>query len=493
MDFFGPAPQHGLVRCEVRFRGFSEGNRRFPVFAVQLIADDRVWCTIDLVYALFPTGPLGSLSLPERKAFAADKVFVPGARIGRTVPPGETEVTPEDVAASDWLPGTVAALYQAGDGSLEDLCRVVAIKDHAAQVFEAHPSSIAIDGGTTRCAQLPLQRFAVETEARDGTTIARNGGGIEWDWDAIRSSWSADYGVSGGVLMDFYSALTQRFVRRLRVADRHSIEQIKGRPVLYLCNHQVDIESPLFNFVAPAVFGTPIQTISRTEHVQSWVGKLDRLAADYAGMNRLERILYFERSDPAALFKVLDRYREALRRENCSLMVHVEGELALTCRTPVTRLSSVFIDLALQLDLPIVPVRFIGGLPTQPLQQTIPFPIGYGQQDYVCGKPIFPGALTEQPLSDRIATVIAALNAIAPANAVEVPLPGETGFVSSVEARIRAGARPRTAIVFETIARAQHSLPALAAVHEALAKNTTPVDARVAALLSYLRCDLEQG
>jgi len=493
MDFFSPAPRHGLVRCEVRFRGFSEDNARFPWFAVQLIADDRVWCTIDLVYALFPTGPLGSLSLPERKAFAADKVFVPGARIGRTIHPGETQVLPTDIAASDWLPGTVAALYEAGDVSLEDLCRVVAIKDHAAQVYEAHPSSIAIEGGTTRCADLPLRRFAVETQAMDGTVIARDGGAVEWDWDAIRSFWNADYGVSGGVLIDFYSALTQRFVRRLRVADRNFIEQIKGRPVLYLCNHQVDIESPLFNFLAPAVFGTPIQTISRTEHLQSWVGKLDRLADDYPGMNRLERILYFDRSDPAALFKVLERYREALPRENCSLMVHVEGELALTCRTPVTRLSSVFIDLALQLDLPIVPVRFIGGLPTQPLQQTIPFPIGYGQQDYVCGKPIFPDALAKQPLSERIATVVAALNAIAPANAVEVPLPGETGFVSAVEARIRAGARPRTAVVFETIARAQQSIPSLAAVHEALVKNTTPAHARVAALVSYLRRDLEQG
>jgi 1-acyl-sn-glycerol-3-phosphate acyltransferase len=369
----------------------------------------------------------------------------------------------------------------------------VAIKDHAAQAFEAHPSSITIDRGTARCAHLPLQHFPVATETKDGGIVARDGGPVEWDWNAIGRFWNADYGVSGGVLMDFYSALTQRFVRRLRVADPDSIASIKGRPVLYLCNHQVDIESPLFNFLAPAVLGTPIQTISRTEHLQSWVGKLDQLASDYPGMNRLKRILYFDRSDPAALFKVLERYRETLRRENCSLMVHVEGELALTCRSPVTRLSSVFIDLAMQLNLPIVPVRFIGGLPTQPLRQTVPFPIGHGRQDYVCGKPIFPGVLAEQQLSDRIATVISALNAIPPASSVELPLPGETEFVSAVEARIQDGNKPRTAIVFETISRAQQSFPALAAVHEALTKHTTPADVRLAALLFYLRYELEQG
>ena len=95
-------------------------------------------------------------------------------------------------------------------------------------------------------------------------------------------------------------------------------------------------------------------------------------------------------------------------------MVHVEGELGLTCRQPVARTSSVFLDLAVELDLPIVPVRFVGGLPVLPLPQTIPFPVDLGQQDYVFGKPIFPAELATKTLAERMAEFLACINGIAP-------------------------------------------------------------------------------
>jgi len=71
-----------------------------------------------------------------------------------------------------------------------------------------------------------------------------------------------------------------------------------------------------------------------------------------------------------------------------SLMVHVEGTRAFTCRHAVGKMSSAFVDLALKLGAPIVPVRFVGGLPVQPLQKGLEFPVDFGRQDYWIGRPI---------------------------------------------------------------------------------------------------------
>jgi hypothetical protein len=256
---------------------------------------------------------------------------------------------------------------------------------------------------------------------------------------------------------------------------------------LYLCNHQVDIESVLFNFLAQVEFETPIQTISRVEHVGSWVGQLDRFAADHPGMKQPERILYFDRADPAGLFKVLDQYRRARKEDNCSLMVHVEGELGLTCRQPVTRASSVFLDLAVELDLPIIPVRFVGGLPASPLPQTIPFPINLGQQDYVCGTPIFPADLANKTLSEKLAEFLGRINGMAPLASREEPLPGDPTFAAAVEQRIAAGDSAWSAIMIETIAQAPPELPGLDPVRDALFGGRTITDPWLATFVAYFR------
>jgi hypothetical protein len=165
----------------------------------------------------------------------------------------------------------------------------------------------------------------------------------------------------------------------------------------------------------------------------------------------------------------------------------VEGELGLTCRQPVTRLSAVFLDLALELDLPIVPVRFIGGLPILPLQHTIPFPTEFGRQDYVCGEPIFPVALSGRPLPERIAEVIARINAVEPVNSHEHPLPGEASFVAAVKKRVASGASDWAAAMIETIARAHSQFPGLIALNDSVLSDRDSSDPWLAAFAAYLR------
>ena len=66
--------------------------------------------------------------------------------------------------------------------------------------------------------------------------------------------------------------------------------------------------------------------------------------------------------------------------------LHVEGEQALSCRHRVKRMSAVIVDVALDLNLPILPLRYSGGLPVEPLPEIVSFPDGFGQQDYTLGQ-----------------------------------------------------------------------------------------------------------
>ena len=65
-----PAPQKGLVRCEVRFR---DSDERFCRFAIQLIVDDQVWLRCDLTEIMMPKGPLGSAAPADRRTFLRDR------------------------------------------------------------------------------------------------------------------------------------------------------------------------------------------------------------------------------------------------------------------------------------------------------------------------------------------------------------------------------------------------------------------------------------
>src|SRR6185436_9294705 len=76
-------PADGISSCEVRFAGFHLDRDRFPRFHAQLIKDSRVWAEIDLVYALFPTGPLGMATASQRRAFLHGQTYVPGMALGR--------------------------------------------------------------------------------------------------------------------------------------------------------------------------------------------------------------------------------------------------------------------------------------------------------------------------------------------------------------------------------------------------------------------------
>jgi hypothetical protein len=92
-----------------------------------------------------------------------------------------------------------------------------------------------------------------------------------------------------------------------------------------------------------------------------------------------------------------------------ALLVHVEGTRAQRGGQPVTTISAVWFDLAVRFGLTIVPLRFCGGLPQAGVSERQEFPVGYGGQEFVIGRPIEGTLLAKLRLDERRDRVLAAL------------------------------------------------------------------------------------
>ena len=414
MCFFGPTPASGRVRCEVRPDGFM-GTFEYPAFRVQLIGDDGVWCSFRLVEACFPKGVLGRAEPQERRKFLRDRAYVPGLRLSRAHR-GETRLSDPEVAGIDWLPGTVEALY--GSRSAEDIAR----REHIASEHGLHPSVIP--------AALPLTRFELTTRRCEEEVIVTGDARGILDTTLVRAFWRRWFDRGPWPVEDLYYGLIERFVGRVVVTHPKAFEAVKGRSVIFLGNHQVGIESLLFCAIASALCETPTLTLAKMEHKTTWLGQLIEHCFRYPGVEDPGVIAFFDRTDPASLPSIL----RDVAGQGKSLMVHVEGTRSTSCRMPVTKMSGALVELAIQSGAPLVPVRFVGGLPEEPLSKRIDFPIGMGRQDIFLGEPIDPEELSTMHYGERTAHLKAAINGLGPDHAQETPYAGDPEFAARVQA-----------------------------------------------------------
>ncbi|MHB1045578.1 MAG: beta-ketoacyl synthase N-terminal-like domain-containing protein [Thermoanaerobaculia bacterium] len=418
IDFFGPTPTTGTIRCEVRQLPFL-GSPDYPVFRIQLVGPDGVWCQLRLVESCFPKGPLGSTDPASRRAFLRDRAPVEGLRLSR-VEAGATVLLDADVAATDWLPGTVAAVY--GSRETEEIARA----EHAAAAHALHPGRVF--------AQLPLTRFDLAAERTGGEVRVRGDGRGRLDLSPVRRFWTRWFDRGPWPVEDLYYGLVGRFVGRVVVEDPAAYAALRGRSVLYLANHQTGVESLLFSIVASALNEVPTVTLAKIEHRQTWLGKLIAHSFAYPGVADPRVMTFFDREDKASLPRVIGELAAEMKGPGRSVMVHVEGTRSLGCRHPVEKMSGAFIDMALAVGAPIVPVRFVGGLPAEPLEKRLEFPLGMGRQDVHLGEPLMPERLAGLHYGARKALVVEAINSLGVPNAKEQPLPGDPDFERRVSA-----------------------------------------------------------
>jgi 1-acyl-sn-glycerol-3-phosphate acyltransferase len=467
LDLFGPTPSAGEVRCETRFVGFA-GAPDLPAFHVQLIHRDRVWADLDLVEACFPKGPLGAAPPRVRRAFLRDREFVSG--VGLAAHGGdETVLDPEAIERSDWLPGTVAALYGTRDPE------AVAVKEHLAAEHRLHPGNLP--------EALPLTRSSFTVERQNRRIVVRRTAPATLDLGPIRAFWTAWFDRQGWTPEDLCYGLIEHFIARVVLVDPSAYASARGTSLLYLGNHQVGIESFLFSIIASGLNQVPTVTLAKIEHRVSWLGRLIRLLFSYPGVRDPEVIAFFDRSDRTSLPDIIEELAGQMKGPGRSVMVHVEGTRSLSCRTPVTRMSGAFLDMALHVGAPVVPVRFIGALPAEPVAARLEFPVGMGRQEVWIGRPIPPSDLAPLPYGGRKRLVVEAINALGPRYEEEQPLAPRPELASSVAEWVeRTGASPEHATLFRVLQRNPAPCPETARILAAatsgrLEVGTTPTEA----------------
>ncbi len=441
VEFYAPVPRTGEVRCEVRFAGFREENRRFPQFDIAMSAGEQSILALKLVGICFPQGRWGALSRRDRKRFLLKEDYLPGASLGDQGEDGF--FLPLDrVKEQDWFPGALEQVYALPGAQTEKKKTTwIAVKEYVAAQLQKHPAEIILEeeGGSLCQAyhpEFPLRRYRLFSQEK-GAGILVKGAAEKLDIAKARQYWRERLGLQEWVAEDIFAGLARQFISEYQVEDAAVYQALleQARPVLYLANHQTTVEAHLFIYLTSALARQPVGIIAKKEHQKStWIGQLLEKMGQYPGINgSLLHVFYFDRQDQASLLHLLQDIRQKIREQGLSLLVHAEGTRALQCRKPVEKVSSVFIDLALELQLPLVPVRFAGGLPLEPLAQKLEFPYRYGRQSVHLGPPLWPAELAALPYAQRKEKILTALNTTGPPLAAETPSPGDGLFQGKVE------------------------------------------------------------
>jgi acyl transferase domain-containing protein len=475
--FYGPAPVAGRVRCAARFAGFQGGDTRFPMVDVQIMAGDAVWAQFRLVETLFPKGPLGQAAPLARRAFLVDRRYVPGMALSGHEN-GVTTLSLATVKASDWLAGTVASIYAPEYGGValgaEPLALVVAVKEHVARQWQLHPAQLVVALADERAGHdtpdvkrmtavvtspmLPLNRVGVQARLHGETWQIGNldnAPSPSLDLSAVQDFWRTRAHAGSTVVEDLTLALMQRFVRRVEITDPAGFASVQGRGVLYLANHQLDLESALFVSLIAALQGTVTTAIARQELGESWIGPYFDICFQHPQIVDPHMLLLIDRASPEAVFRSLEGALERTRSQQNSLLVHVEGAHALQARRPVEVISTALIDLAVAKDVPIVPLRFFGGLPVAPVAEPLAFPVDYGRQDFLVGAPLLPELLAPLSSAERRVRVLAALNGFDERWQHETPNPGDAAFAAEVaQWRQTKGVSEVQAVLYRTLCEA---------------------------------------
>jgi hypothetical protein len=177
-----------------------------------------------------------------------------------------------------------------------------------------------------------------------------------------------------------------------------------------------------------------------------------------------EILLFYRRGDATGMRDLMKRLKNTLTVRHCGLLVHVAASRVLSCRDPVRTLSGVFVDLAIGLGCPVVPVKFRGGLPIEPLEGFIDFPIGYGAQDHLIGRPIPAQELAALHPPQRRRLVMERINGLGGGLDEEVPCCHDAGFKADMRRlMVRFGVLdPALAIIWAALVRLPHPSPEIA-------------------------------
>ena len=232
LRLFGPAPTDGQIRVVAQYGGRVPGPRGHSLPCVRLqaveLTSGRVWAELELLEVLLPKGRLGMATRRDRVAFLRDRQPVHGLALS-TAEGSITRIKSSAIRASDWLPGTVAAVYGA---DATPLTTQVAVGDHVGRIAQVHPSTVSlVEGapghGAVSAAQ-PLTRWPLKVAVSGESVTVKNAGEPMLHLDPIVEHWDNFFGLGRWPVEDVYYSLIRRFVRRAHVVDPAAHEAIQG-------------------------------------------------------------------------------------------------------------------------------------------------------------------------------------------------------------------------------------------------------------------------
>ncbi|MCP4602228.1 MAG: beta keto-acyl synthase [Proteobacteria bacterium] len=331
------------------------------------------------------------------------------------------------------------------------------VKNKVGILAGVQPEQVRLNKDKTAaiCDSMPLTLYPVIKDGKEIKDSKIQIGEPFLDFDRMLAYSREVTGRGSWIAEKFTQGLCKQFTRNLILEDPEAFKKVQGRSLLYLGNHQVQVESAILPAMLQVLCERRVVTIAKSDHLTGWIGLLDRFVYSHPqviDLNYPKNIVYFNQNDRKSMFDIIDDFKARIIEEGISVFLHVEGKLGLSCRNPVKNLSSVFVDLAKDCDLSIVPVRFVGGLPTEEMKTSLDFPLGYSKQDYYIGRPISIEELEELPYADRRRFVINAINNLGPSNDDETPNPPNPDFEKAVKSwMVEKDVSESQAVVFKTL------------------------------------------
>jgi len=236
----------------------------------------------------------------------------------------------------------------------------------------------------------------------------------------------------GGVETSLEHVVGALMVQFLREVVREGDPAPPG-PRIYLSNHQTALESYLFPLLAAALDGLPLQGVAMLDHGVDWADPMRDFLVSHQDIpaDLVAPVRGVPSGDARALLGLLPELERDLAGGRWSLHLAVEGARERQARHRLRELSMVWLDLASRQGLPVVPVRFLGGLPLEDPGHAQDLPLGFGSQSIFFGAPILPAELAVLAPQARRERILEALNSLgSPAD--EVPHPPDPEFAHSV-------------------------------------------------------------
>lgn len=313
-------------------------------------------------------------------------------------------------------------------------------------------------GTTTPAASGPTRRYPAHLPA-----APRHGPTREGILETTRAFWHRQLDFTDWPGEYAYMGLLETYLGRVSVEDPEGLAALKGKPALFLANHQIGAESLLMQLVASGLTGNLVKVIAKLEHGDSPWGRVIQHFLRDPVVTDPDPMILVDRADKASVIATIVGLRESMVREGYSLAVHVEGTRSLACGQPVRIFSSIFVDLARALRLPIVPVRLSGALPREELPRRIEFPLGFALQDLSFGRVLPPDELAGLPMPEAKALVLQRLNETGPDLASEDANPGRPPLAERVRAwQALTGGEVVSAAIAEILSRHLVEEPRLA-------------------------------